>query len=133
MLGQRIVRHPVRPATRWVSVRLQANDAADPLMTVAHGHGWRQRAGVVPGRRRRHLVTTAFAIWCARLSSSAVGGPPLSSLQRAGPPAARSSPGAAHAGPRTPDEILTMLITSIVIPPAAVWHWFVGWLRLPGS
>jgi histidinol-phosphate phosphatase family protein len=34
-------------------------------------------------------------------------------------------------GPRTPSEVATMAITSVLIPPAATWHWLRGWLRLP--
>jgi hypothetical protein len=30
------------------------------------------------------------------------------------------------AGPRTPDEVATMVTTSVVIPPAATLHWLRG-------
>ncbi|MDQ4131819.1 MAG: glycosyltransferase, partial [Actinomycetota bacterium] len=55
--GSRTVLHPVRPASPWVSVRLQAGNADDAFMTAIHGSGWRQSAGVPTGRRRRHLAT----------------------------------------------------------------------------
>src|SRR5215211_1299067 len=54
--GWRVVTHPVRPAGRLVSVRLQAGNADDVLMLGLHGAGWRARAGVPRGRRPRHLA-----------------------------------------------------------------------------
>jgi histidinol-phosphate phosphatase family protein len=30
-------------------------------------------------------------------------------------------------GPRDRKEVVTMLLTSVVIPPLAVWHWTAGW------
>ncbi|MBA3422700.1 MAG: glycosyltransferase, partial [Thermoleophilaceae bacterium] len=56
--GGRAVTHPVRPAGRWVSVRLQAGNADDVLMRALHGRDWRAAAGAPPGRLRRHLVTS---------------------------------------------------------------------------
>jgi histidinol-phosphate phosphatase family protein len=35
-------------------------------------------------------------------------------------------------GPRTPDELATIAATSLLLPPAATWHWLDGWRRLPG-
>ncbi|MGW0337359.1 hypothetical protein ACWD0J_37025, partial [Streptomyces sp. NPDC003011] len=32
-------------------------------------------------------------------------------------------------GPRTRDEVTTMLLTSALIPPAATWHWLSGLWR----
>ncbi|MEV5343832.1 transferase, partial [Streptomyces sp. NPDC052676] len=29
-------------------------------------------------------------------------------------------------GPRTRDEVVTMALTSVAIPPTAVWHWLRG-------
>ncbi|MFP5376467.1 MAG: glycosyltransferase family 2 protein, partial [Acidimicrobiia bacterium] len=61
VVGDRRCVHPVRPADRWVSVRLQAGNADDVLMRALHGRRWREAAGVPPGRRRRHLAVTASA------------------------------------------------------------------------
>src|SRR5687767_6197036 len=59
--GQRWITHPVRPADRWVSVRVQAGNADDVLMRRLHGQGWRARAGAALGRRPQHTaVTTAL-------------------------------------------------------------------------
>jgi histidinol-phosphate phosphatase family protein len=60
--GGRVVEHPVRPAGRFVSVRLQAGNADDVLMWGLHGRGWRERAGVPRGRRARHLVVTGVGL-----------------------------------------------------------------------
>jgi histidinol-phosphate phosphatase family protein len=34
-------------------------------------------------------------------------------------------------GPRTAAEVGTMALTSVLLPPAATWHWLAGWARLP--
>ncbi|HXQ56336.1 MAG TPA: glycosyltransferase, partial [Actinomycetes bacterium] len=60
--GRRVVTHPVRPAGRFVSVRLQAGNADDVLMRGLHGRGWRGAAGVPGGRRPRHLVVTGLGL-----------------------------------------------------------------------
>ncbi len=57
--GERVVRHPVRPAPPWVSLAKQAGNADDVLMRRLHGPDWRARAGVPRGRRPRHLATAA--------------------------------------------------------------------------
>jgi cellulose synthase/poly-beta-1,6-N-acetylglucosamine synthase-like glycosyltransferase len=57
--GRRHVVHPVRPADRWVSVRLQAGNADDALMRAVHGRAWRSVAGVPAGRRAWHLATSS--------------------------------------------------------------------------
>src|SRR5205823_1155210 len=44
--GARTVTHPVRPADRWVSVRLQTGNADDVRMRALHGPDWRAAAGV---------------------------------------------------------------------------------------
>jgi histidinol-phosphate phosphatase family protein len=139
--GRRVVTHPVRPAGRFVSARLQAGNADDVLMRAVHGAGWRKRAGVPRGRRRRHLVVTGLG-----LVALGAGVP----ARRGGRRAARRGrlvrlvAGAGWfagtvelalarilPGPRTPSELATMAVTSALLPPAATWHWLTGWLRLP--
>jgi histidinol-phosphate phosphatase family protein len=34
-------------------------------------------------------------------------------------------------GPRTADVVATRAVTSVLLPPAATWHWLSGWARLP--
>jgi histidinol-phosphate phosphatase family protein len=124
--GRRTVSHPVRPA-RWdVSLRLQAGNAEDPVMAALHGSGWRERAAVPRGRRRRHLATTA-ALGLA--AGAALGGRrPLAVAGAAGWLAgtadlawARIAP-----GPRTRDEVARMLATSALMPPVATAWWMRG-------
>lgn len=125
--GTRGVRHPVRPAGRWVSVRLQRGNADDARMRARHGAGWRHRAGIAPGRRPRHLAATAAlvtGVLAARTgragaATAALGGWAALTAAFAGE---RIAP-----GPRTRDEVVTMLATSVAIPPVAVWHWLRGW------
>jgi histidinol-phosphate phosphatase family protein len=138
--GRREVAHPVRAAGRFVSVRLQAGNADDVLMLALHGRGWRDRAGVPAGRRPRHLVVTGLGL-------VGVGG--WLSARRGVPPSRRGRlvgrlagagwlAGTAELilarilpGPRTPAELATMAVTSVLLPPAATWHWLKGWLCLP--
>ena len=129
-VGNRTVTHPVRPADRWISVRLQAGNADDALMRARHGADWRRRAGVGAGRRGRHLAITGAAV--ATVLALAGRRPRLAGLAAlawavgTGEFAwARIGP-----GPRTRDEMVTMLVTSVAIPPAAVAHWLRGWARV---
>lgn len=128
--GQRTVRHPVRPADPWISVRLQRGNADDPLLRARHGPDWRARAHVPRGRRRRHLlatsalVTTALAAGTGRRRSAAAGLAVWTALTAAFA-RERIAP-----GPRTVAEIATMLATSIAIPPVATWHWLRGWVSV---
>lgn len=127
--GRRFVTHPVRPADRLVSVRLQAGNADDVLMRALHGPHWRERARVLRGRRPFHIATTvAGVVGLAGLLSGRRG---LGALGAAGWLAgtaelawARIAP-----GPRTRDEVATMLLTSALLPAAATRHWLAGLFR----
>jgi histidinol-phosphate phosphatase family protein len=138
--GRRVVTHPVRRASRLVSVRLQAGNADDMLMRALHGAGWRERAGVPPGRRGRHLGITGLGL-------AGVGAWLLARRARSVRRARWVAAGAAVGwlagtvelalarilpGPRSPDEVATMAVTSVLLPPVATWHWLAGWVRLPG-
>jgi histidinol-phosphate phosphatase family protein len=127
--GRRSMAHPVRPADRLVSVRLQAGNADDVLMQALHGPDWRRRAGVPSGRRPVHLLTTAAGL--VGLAGFLAGHRKLGPLGVAGWLAgtaelawARIAP-----GPRTREEVTTMLLTSAVLPAAATGHWLIGLLR----
>ncbi|MEY9484531.1 hypothetical protein RKD26_000325 [Streptomyces calvus] len=126
--GRRTTRHPVRPAGRWVSVRLQAGNADDVLMTRLHGRDWWQRAEAPRGRLRRHLAVTAAGLAAAGCALS--GRPGAAAVCAAGWLAGTGEFAAARIlpGPRTRDEIVTMAVTSVLIPPAAAWHWLRGHL-----
>jgi glycosyltransferase involved in cell wall biosynthesis len=127
--GTRRTTHPVRPADRWVSVRVQAGNADDVLMNRVHGRSWWGRAGAPRGRLPRHLAVTAAAaaaLGCAaalrpRTAAACAG------LWLAGTAEfayARVAP-----GPRTAPEITAMAMTSVLIPPAAAYHWLRGVVR----
>jgi HAD superfamily hydrolase (TIGR01662 family) len=129
--GDRRCTHPVRPADRWVSVRLQAGNADDALLRALHGRRWREVAGVAPGRRSRHVAITvagaaAVAGVVGRRRPMAVAGAAAWALGTAEFAWARIAP-----GPRSRDEVVTMALTSAAIPPAATWHWLRGWATLP--
>jgi glycosyltransferase involved in cell wall biosynthesis len=120
--GRRTTRHPVRPASRWVSVRQQRGNADDALMRRLHGPDWWHKAVAPRGRIRRHAALTAAG--AAACVLAAAGRPRTAAAAALGWAAgtaefawARIAP-----GPRTRYEITTMLVTSVLIPPAATWH-----------
>ncbi|MBT2470625.1 glycosyltransferase [Streptomyces sp. ISL-66] len=124
--GSRRTTHPVRPADRWVSVRLQAGNADDVLMARLHGHDWWSRAAAPRGRLPRHLAVSAAAtaaVGCALLGRRAAAAACAAGwLAGTGEfAAARIAP-----GPRTRAEVAVMAATSLLIPPVAVWHWMRG-------
>lgn len=133
MRGDRRTSHPVGVAGRWVSVRRQAGNADDALLRRLHGPQWRSLAGVPRGRRRRHALVTAAGVvaivalaagWRTVAAVAGVGwlaGTIEFAVRRIAP------------GPRTPAEVATMAVTSVVIPPAAVGHYLRGWLRHRGA
>ncbi|TDD30198.1 HAD-IIIA family hydrolase, partial [Actinomadura sp. KC06] len=119
VLGGRRVTHPVRPAGFWASVRAQAGNADDVLMWRVHGRSWRARAGEGRGLLRRHAVTTAAglaALTAPRRPHGMAAGAIWGVLT------ARFAYERIRPGPRTPEEIVKMAVTSAVIPPVAVWH-----------
>ncbi|MDX6243049.1 MAG: hypothetical protein QOE76_772 [Frankiales bacterium] len=130
--GDRSIVHPVRPVDRWVSLRTQAGNADDVLMAKLHGRGWRQAAGAPRGRRARHFAVTASLLGALvalslrrrRLVAVATAAYLAGTAELA---AARISP-----GPRDSREVTTMLTTSAMIPPLAVWHTLRGLVRHRG-
>jgi len=127
--GSRRTTHPVRPESRWVSIRTQRGNADDALLRRLHGPDWRYLLDVPPGRRPRHAAVTAAAVvaLAAALTGrrrTAVAAGVLWLAGTAEFAAARIAP-----GPRDPAEIGTMLVTSAAIPPVAMAHWLRGWWR----
>jgi hypothetical protein len=127
--GRRTSTHPVRPAPWWVSLTTQAGNADDPLMRRLHGPLWRERAGVPPGRRPRHLAITASGVLAVAAALTghrrlATAGAALWAGGTAELIRARVAP-----GPKTPREVTAMVITSIALPPVATFHWLRGLLR----
>ncbi|CAL9383762.1 glycosyltransferase family 2 protein [Streptomyces sp. enrichment culture] len=124
--GSRTTRHPVRPASRWASLRQQRGNADDALMRRLHGPGWWDRAAAPRGRIRRHAaITAAGAAACVLAATGHRRAAAACALGWAAGTAefarARILP-----GPRTRDEVTTMLVTSALIPPAATWHRLAG-------
>ncbi|KRV49947.1 transferase [Wenjunlia vitaminophila] len=127
--GTRVTTHPVRPADRWASVRAQAGNGDDVLMTRLHGRGWWARAEAPRGRLPAHLAIGAAAgatLVCAALrrprAAVACAGLWLAGTTELA--VARVLP-----GPRTRAEVGTMALTSLVIPVAACRHWLAGVVR----
>jgi cellulose synthase/poly-beta-1,6-N-acetylglucosamine synthase-like glycosyltransferase len=165
--GERAVTHPVRPESRWVSVRAQRGNADDALLRRLYGPRWREVLGVPPGRRHRHAAVTAAA--AAALTCAAAGAlthrrtrrdlgvvvgrkanekgirattTPRSRWNGRGWYAAAATAATAWLtgtaefaaariapGPRDRREVVTMLATSVAIPPVATAHWLRGWWR----
>jgi HAD superfamily hydrolase (TIGR01662 family) len=127
--GSRCVEHPVRQASPWISVRAQAGNADDALMKRLHGDDWHRRAASSVGRRSLHLLTTVSLLagvvgtlsrrrW---LAIAGFGSWAATTTEFAW---ARIAP-----GPRTAQEIGTMVVTSLAIPPVASAHWMQGLWR----
>lgn len=130
--GTRRTRHPVRPADRLVSVRMQAGNADDVLMARLHGRDWYDRAEAARGARRRHLAVTALGTvaFAAAAAKARRTGAVAAAGWLAGTAAffaERVAP-----GPRTADEVATMALTSVAIPPVATAHWLRGLRRYRG-
>nr|WP_307624319.1 glycosyltransferase [Streptomyces sp. V3I7] len=124
--GLRRTSHPVRPAGRWISVRLQAGNADDVLMNRLHGRDWWQRAGAARGRLPRHLAVTAAAVAALSCAVLRRGVPAALCATAWVAGTAEFAAARIRPGPRTPDEIVSMVVTSALIPPAATWHWLRG-------
>lgn len=138
--GRRRVTHPVRPESRWVSLRTQRGNADDALLRRLYGRAWRTELDLPPGRRPRHVAVTAAG--AVALAALAARGPHTAGDRRrllgavSGLAALGWAAGTARfardriaPGPRTAGEVSTMLVTSALIPPLAVGHWVRGWWR----
>jgi histidinol-phosphate phosphatase family protein len=124
--GERRTVHPVRPAHRWISLRLQAGNADDALMAKLHGRRWRELAGAPGGRRPRHFATVGTATIAVaalgaghkRLALAAAAGWGLLTSELAW---SRIRP-----GPWDRREVTTMIATSVALPAVATWHYLKG-------
>jgi glycosyltransferase involved in cell wall biosynthesis len=117
--GTRRIVHPIGPADRWVSLRLQAGNADDALMDGLHGPHWRTRAGAPRGRLARHQAIAAAGLAAALFA--ATRHPRAARVAAAAWLAGTAELAAARIapGPRTADEVATMLLTSAALPFAA--------------
>lgn len=136
VVGDRVTTHPPRTAGPLASVRAQAGNADDARMRRKHGRGWRTATDAGPGMLRTHVLTTAAA---AVAAVAGVAGSRRTAALAAGVWAGSTAAFATRRirpGPRTPAEVATMLVTSVLIPPAAVRHRIAGELgarRLPAA
>ncbi|WP_432865743.1 glycosyltransferase family 2 protein [Microbispora rosea] len=121
--GERLTRHPVRDDGFWSSVRFQRGNASDALMRRVHGRDWRAAIGGHGGRLKRHALTTGMGLLALTL---AAGGGRRRLAAAAGLAWLGLSAEFAWAriapGPRTPEEVARMAVTSLVIPPVACAH-----------
>ena len=133
--------HPVRPASPWVSITKQAGNADDALMRRLHGRDWRERAGVPPGRRPRHVATAAAGLGAVVAAAIAAHGGGAAPQRRfaAGVLGVGWLAGTAELawariapGPRTPREVATMVATSVLMPFTAVAWSLRGLAGAPG-
>lgn len=136
--GRRLALHPVRPADRTVSLRLQRGTADDALLRALHGRDWRALAETGRGRFRRHVATVGAAALAA--GGAAAGAPRVAAAGAAAWAALTAEFAVARIapGPRPGDagwlaEWATMAGTSVPIPFAAVAHRVRGTLRHRGA
>ncbi len=127
--GRRGVTHPVRPTGVWTSVHQQVGNADDVLRRRLHGPRWRHLVAAPAGRLPRHLAVTAAGL--GALVAAAVRRPKVATAcaLAAGVGLAEFALARIVPGPRKPAEIARILATSVLIPPAAVWHRAVGLRR----
>jgi hypothetical protein len=127
--GRRSARHPVHPADRWASVRAQRGHADDALMLRLHGPGWWHKAVAPRGPIRAHLAVTAAGAAACALAVTRHRGPALAAGLVWAVGTAEYARARILPGPRTRDEVTTVVVTSALIPPTATWHWLSGLWR----
>lgn len=114
--GERVTTHPARRSGFFASVRAQRGNADNARMRYKHGVLWRQRTGAGSGMLGRHALTVAAAV-----AALAPGKRRLALAAWAGLTGAFAAQ-RVRSGPATPGEIARMLVTSVLIPPAACYH-----------
>ncbi|HET7428035.1 MAG TPA: HAD-IIIA family hydrolase [Gaiellales bacterium] len=129
--GTRETLHPLGADPARTALRRQAGNRDDVLMRAIHGRGWRERAGAPRGRLPRHALITAAAAAAPlaalaghrRLAAAATAGWLAGSAEFAW---ARIAP-----GPRNGGEVMSLVATSLAIPPVAVANTAIGLAQLP--
>lgn len=120
--GTRLTTHPARRAGFFHSLKAQRGNADNALMRAKHGVLWRQRTAAGPGRLGRHALSTMAGLAALTLPLLRQRG---KALLAAGVWAGLTAEFAARRilpGPRTPGEVARMVVTSVLIPPAACYH-----------
>jgi glycosyl transferase family 2 len=151
--GDRVVVHPVRRESAWVSLRTQRGNADDALLRRLYGHDWRAELDLPPGRRSLHAAVTAcgaIALAAAAGAATRAAGTRRSRAGAVGSQRLLAGVAAVAAacwlagtadfarariapGPRTANEVAVMTATSALIPALAVAHWLRGWWRFRGA
>ncbi|WNG90119.1 HAD-IIIA family hydrolase [Mycobacterium sp. ITM-2016-00317] len=124
--GARRCTHPVAPATRFTSVRVQIGNRDNALLRRKFGPQWRSRIGEGRGRMPAHTATTAAAVAAtvaAVLRKRATAAACV--LLWAGL-TAEFAVRRFLSGSRTFSELGSLASTSALIPPAAVAHRLIG-------
>jgi len=127
--GRREVLHPPRSSGFWASVTQQRGNADDFLMRGLHGRDWATLVGAPRGRRRRHVAVTASALAAGAAASARKRVPAAAAGMLWAAGTAELAVARIRPGPRTPGEVLRMVLTSLAIPAAATWHSLRGALR----
>lgn len=127
--GERVTTHPAKRSGPLACLRAQRGNADDALMRHKHGALWRQQTGAGHGRLGRHALSTASALGAVALFAL---GRRKAAAAAAGLWAGLTAEFAGRriaAGPLSPGEVSRMLLTSVLIPPAACFHRLRGELR----
>lgn len=120
--GQRITVHPLRSRGGWrSSILAQAGNADNALLRAKFGTRWRRRIGEGPGRTGRHLIAVASA--ATAVAGLVIRRPPVAALGALAWTAVTAEFAVRRIlpGPRTAAEVATMVLTSSVIPPLALY------------
>ncbi|WNG94116.1 HAD-IIIA family hydrolase [Mycobacterium sp. ITM-2016-00318] len=120
--GERRSTHPVAPSTWLSSVRAQVGNRDNALMRRKHGPAWRKQVGEGRGRVPGHAVTTAAALWAVALIVTGQWRMAARAFILWALLTAEFAVRRILAGPRTIAEIACMVVTSVLIPPVAVFH-----------
>ncbi|MEH3139755.1 MAG: HAD-IIIA family hydrolase [Mycobacterium kyogaense] len=124
--GSRRCLHPVAPATWRTALRVQTGNRDNALMRRKFGRRWRDRIGEGRGRLPAHIAATG-ALATAALAAAArhrrtAAGAALVWVGLTAQFATRRH----RANSRTLAELGPIVVTSVLIPPLAVWHRLAG-------
>jgi histidinol-phosphate phosphatase family protein len=124
--GVRRATHPVAPSTPLSSVRAQVGNRDNALMRRKFGRGWRRRIGEGPGRLPAHVATTAAL--ATAIAATLAGRSRLAAAAAAGWLAlvAQFALRRFLPGPHSVAEAARTALTSVLIPPVALWHRLAG-------
>jgi histidinol-phosphate phosphatase family protein len=128
--GNRVTVHPLRSRGGWrSSIVAQSGNADNALLRAKFGPRWRSEIGEGPGRTGRHLLAVGAA--ATALAGIATGRGRMAAVAAAAWAAVTTEFALRRIlpGPRTPAEVLTMIVTSAAIPPVALAWRLRGELR----